>query len=52
MCTMSNELMTKVDLDEIIDTLYWVGDRSQDAKTDWNTDIFNYLARVDEYDYE
>ena len=52
MCTMSNELMTKVDLDEIIDTLYWVGDRSCDARSEWNTDIFNYLARVDEDDYE
>jgi len=40
------------ELDEIIGTLYWVGDRSQDAKTEWNTDIFNYLSRVDEYDYE
>ena len=48
---MSLDFVT-ADLDEIIDTLYWVCDRSQDAKTDWNTDIFNYLARVDEYDYE
>ena len=49
--SMSLDFMT-ADLREVIDTLYWVCDRSIDAKTDWNTDIFNYLARVDEYDYE
>ena len=37
---------------EIIDCLYWVSDRSQDARTEWNYDIFDYLARVNEEDYE
>ena len=51
MCTLSNELMTKIDLDEIIDCLYWVADRSEHYSA-WNTDIFDYLARVDENDYD
>jgi hypothetical protein len=43
--------MTKVDLDEIIDTLYWVSARSEHYSF-WNTDIFNHLARVNEEEYE
>ena len=42
---------TKADLDEIIDTLYWVSARSEHY-SEWKTDIFNHLARVNEEDYE
>ena len=53
MCTMFNELMTiKTDkLYEYIDTLYWLGDRTI-APTDYNINIFDYLAQVNEEDYE
>lgn len=37
---------------ELIDTLYWVSDRSQNARTEWNYDIFDYLRQVNEEDYE
>jgi hypothetical protein len=40
------------DLREVIDALYWVSDRSSDARTDWNTDIFEWVSRIDEDDYE
>ena len=48
---MSLDFMT-ADLREVVDTLYWLSDRSQDARTDWNYDIFEWLSRVDEEDYE
>ena len=48
---MSLDFMT-ASTEEIIDTLYWVSDRSTDARTDWNTDIFIWLSRVDEEEYE
>lgn len=48
---MSLDFVT-ADIETIIDTLYWVADRSTDAKTDWNTDIFCRLALVDQEDYE
>ena len=45
-------MSTNVCLYEIIDCLYWMANRSQDAVSEWNTDIFNYLARINEEDYE
>ena len=36
---------------EYIDTLYWLGDRTI-APTDYNINIFDYLAQVNEEDYE
>ena len=35
------------DTDELIDTLYWVANRS-DYPEDWNTEIFNLLALVED----
>jgi hypothetical protein len=36
----------------LINALYWFANRSQNAMHDWNTNIFNQLALIDEYDYE
>lgn len=47
---MSLDYVT-ADLDEIIDTLYWVSARSEHY-SEWNTDLFNHLARVNDEDYE
>jgi hypothetical protein len=48
---MSLDFMT-ASTEEVINTLYWVSDRSTDARTDWNTDIFKWLSRIDEEDCE
>jgi hypothetical protein len=48
---MSLDFMT-ADIREVIDTLYWVSDRSSSARIDWNTDIFEWVSRIDEDDYE
>jgi hypothetical protein len=35
------------DIDEQIDTLYWVANRSEYPE-DWNTEIFNLLALMED----
>jgi len=50
MSTMSNELM--IDRETVINALYWFANRSQNAAHDWNTDIFDHLALIDENAYE
>jgi len=39
-------------IDYCLDTLYWVADRSDQARSEWNEDIFNVLSLIKEDDYE
>jgi len=57
MSTTYNELMTKEQdewvnhNDELINVLYWTANRSM-FPSDWNQDIYNRLALVNENDYD